>query len=588
MERNEKSMSKFKIVKLKKQFNHNQQGYSLIKCMFLRFVILSIDKNPPSIKTVDGKILKYWESLKEQINNNLEEIRVRLGEEFRALSLDCIVSFSTYNEKGSGFEQVLAIIEELSCDALKDFIIDGIDDSGYSKETCDTPVSLCELVNGLMKLKDNSDVMDIHCASGNFLVNSAKKFKNNIYYGVEENSDARLLTKIRLTLLGCKNKIFALTNKVGTSKFDYIFSQPHFGVKIQQNFDFHEDKHIIQNLKPIHTREWIVIDKILSSLKENGKGIIVVPEGILINSFDTYQRQTLVSNNYIEAIIKLPQNLFQYTSIQTSLMILSKNNSQKNIKFFDASDMYEEEDYNRVLKVDEILNAYENGGFFVSEADLFKNNFVLSINRYKGIQDLKINNPESLSLLVDDIFRGVNLQSATLKRESTKKVITETYKVVMPGDIVDGTFEANSLEKIELAKKYEKYLLQNNDVLISCKSTKVKTSIVEIKEGEKIIPSGSIVVIRCNKEKLNPIYLKLFLDSDIGAKLLASIQTGTAIILINPKDLANVHISNVPMTKQNELAQNYLATLDLLKIERRKVEKIQQKLDHFYDDFIGD
>lgn len=588
---NKKEMLKFRMSTMQRQFSYNQQGYSLIKCMVLRYALLSIHKEPLSIRECEGNVIAYFSYLRDTVQDNLENISKELGFQFRDLALDCIVSFSAYNEKDSGFEQALYIMEELTLDEIKDFIINGVQNFAY-RDNCGTPISLCELVEKLFNVKRRSVIADYGCANGDFLVNYAKNNPNNKYLGYEINYDAKLLAKIRLTFLNVDNYIQE-ENILKSNDFmraDFIFSEPPFGMRIGSIFraDYELGQINKLNLRLTQTSEWMFIDKILSNLNENGKGVIVVPEGILTNQFDIEQRSFLVEHNLIEAVIKLPTSFFQTTSISTSLMILSNNKIDNSFKFIDASEMYSEQGRTRTLLVDEIIKAYKNDSNSVSLEKIRENNYVLSANRYKSLKDIKIENPVKLAELAEDIFRGTQIPADILKKYSTSENSDDVYKIVSSGDIVNGMFDTNTLEKIKIQKNYDRYLLQNNDLLISCKSTKVKTSIVEISKDEKIIPSGSIIVVRCKTQLLNPVYLKMFLDSNIGIKLLASIQTGTTIISINPTALGTIDIACPPIEKQQELANKYLSTLDMLKLERKKIEKLENKLATMFDDIMED
>lgn len=586
-----KEMLKIKMSTMQRQFRYNQQGYSLIKCMVLRFSLLSIHKNLLSIRECDGNVVKYFSYLRDNVQDNLESISKELGSQFRDLVLDCIVSFSAYNEKDSGFEQALYIMEELTLQEIKDFIINGVQNFTY-RDNCGTPISLCELVEKLFNANGRVVVADYGCANGDFLVNYAKNNPNNKYLGYEINYDAKLLAKIRLTFLNVDNVIQEenILKNNNFMKADFIFSEPPFGMKIGNIFraDYERAQITSLNLRLTQTSEWMFIDKILSNLNKNGKGIIVVPEGILTNQFDIEQRRYLVEHNSIETVIKLPNSFFQTTSISTSLLILSNNKPNNNYKFIDASEMYCEQGRTKTLLVDEIIKSYKNDSNVVSLEKIRENNYVLSANRYKSLKDLKIENPVKLSELVEDIFRGPQISADILNKYSTSEKSNDVYKIVSSGDIVNGMFDTNKLEKIKIQKNYDRYLLQNNDLLISCKSTKVKTSIVEIGEGERIIPSGSIIVVRCKTQRLNPVYLKMFFDSNVGIKLLASIQTGTIIISINPTALEIIDIACLPIEKQNKLANKYLSTLDMLKLERKKIETLENKLATMLDEDMED
>lgn len=589
--KDKKEMLKLKMSTMQRQFSYNQQGYSLIKCMVLRYALLSIQKDIASIREYNNDIVAYFSSLRDSVQDNIEKISSELGFQFRDLVLDCIVSFSSYNEKNSGFEQALYMIEELTQEDIKDFIVKGVENFGY-RDNFGTPLSLCELVEKIFNVSKPSSIADYGCGNGDFLVNFAKNNPQSTYFGYEINYDSKLLTKIRLTFLGVKNDIFEgnVLHDYDKTKIDYIFSQPPFGMRVGSEFKYEQEmKHYsFPNIKMTQTAEWLFMDRILSSLSENGKGAIVVPDGLLTNQFDIDQRKYLVDNNYIEAIIKLPQGLFQTTNISTSLIVLSKNKSDTNCKFVDASEMFVEQGRIKNLSVYKIMALYNDKHQDISYESIKNNEYVLSVNRYKSLNDIKLENPVKLSELVEDIFRGTQIQADILKKYATNDIDKGVYKIVSSGDIVDGTFDINSLEKIKIQKNYDRYLLRDNDLLISCKSTKVKTAIVEIKDDEKIIPSGSIIVVRCKKDILSPIYLKMFLDSTVGKKLLASIQTGTTIISINPKALESINIACIPIDKQLELSTNYLSILDMLRLEKKKIEKLECKLATMYDDFMGD
>lgn len=82
------------------------------------------------------------------------------------------------------------------------------------------------------------------------------------------------------------------------------------------------------------------------------------------------------------------------------------------------------------------------------------------------------------------------------------------------------------------------------------KETVIKTTVVEPKE--KWIATGNIIVFRPNKEKINPYYLKVFLDSEKSRKILKLVQTDTSIISISTRALKNMVISAPPMTHQKK------------------------------------
>ena len=76
----------------------------------------------------------------------------------------------------------------------------------------------------------------------------------------------------------------------------------------------------------------------LSWLATNGTAAIVCFPGIMYRSGAEQKiRKYLVDNNFIDAIIQLPDNLFYGTSIATCIMVMRKNKSENSTLFVDAS-----------------------------------------------------------------------------------------------------------------------------------------------------------------------------------------------------------------------------------------------------------
>ena len=61
------------------------------------------------------------------------------------------------------------------------------------------------------------------------------------------------------------------------------------------------------------------------------------------------------------------------------------------------------------------------------------------------------------------------------------------------------------------------------------------------------------------------IYLKLFLDSEVGVKLLKSLQRGTSIVNINYQDICELEIPVPSLDEQLDIVNEYNAGLKLYK-----------------------
>ena len=75
----------------------------------------------------------------------------------------------------------------------------------------------------------------------------------------------------------------------------------------------------------------------------------------------------------------------------------------------------------------------------------------------------------------------------------------------------------------------------------------------------------------------NPEYIKEFLESPIGEYLIDSRKTGTAVAMINVKDLKEIPIVEMSLEDQNKIIDEYIEKEKKLK---KEMEELQHKLEN--------
>ena len=145
--------------------------------------------------------------------------------------------------------------------------------------------------------------------------------------------------------------------------------------------------------------------------------------------------------------------------------------------------------------------------------------------------------------------------------------------------IVNGEIDLSMAKylTVERANKLRKGIAQNEDVLFAHNATVGPTVVLHTTEP-KIILSTSLTAYRCNKEKVSPYYLKLFMQSDGFVRQYASEMKQTTrnqvpitvqkkySFLIPPIDLQNQFAEFVEQTDKSKLAlQQSLEKLETLK-----------------------
>ena len=139
----------------------------------------------------------------------------------------------------------------------------------------------------------------------------------------------------------------------------------------------------------------------LSWLANNGAAAIVCFPGIMYRGGAEQKiRKYLVDNNYVDAIIQLPSNLFLNVTISVDIMLLRKNKSDNAILFVDASGEFvkvtknnrlSEENIQRIVSAVAARKDEEYFWRLVSnaEAGSKENAYNLSVSTYVEAEDTR-------------------------------------------------------------------------------------------------------------------------------------------------------------------------------------------------------
>ncbi|EJM9908593.1 N-6 DNA methylase [Listeria monocytogenes] len=127
-------------------------------------------------------------------------------------------------------------------------------------------------------------------------------------------------------------------------------------------------------------------------LKNSGRMAIILPHGVLFRgAAEGKIRKTLLENGAIDAVIGLPSNIFYGTSIPTTIIVLQKDRTTKDVLFIDASNDFTKEKNQNSLEekhIKKILDVYrkresvEKYAHVASFENIEENDFNLNIPRY--------------------------------------------------------------------------------------------------------------------------------------------------------------------------------------------------------------
>jgi len=334
----------------------------------------------------------------ERIFKNIEAstIGAKSEKNFKGLFDDIDVNSNklgnTVEERNKKLVKILNAIGDMQLGDVKNNSIDAFGDAyeflmtmyasnaGKSGGEFFTPQEVSELLARITVVgkEDVNKVYDPACGSGSLLLQFAKilgKDKVRIgFFGQEVNITTYNLCRINMWLHDIDYTKFdiALGDTLIEPKhwddepFEAIVSNPPYSIKWEGN-----DNPLLINdprfapagvLAPKSKADLAFIMHCLSWLASNGTAAIVCFPGVLYRGGAEQKiRKYLVDNNYIDAIIQLPENLFFGTPIATCIMVLKRSKSDNNILFIDASKESIKVTNNNKLtseNIQNILNAY--------------------------------------------------------------------------------------------------------------------------------------------------------------------------------------------------------------------------------------
>jgi type I restriction enzyme M protein len=153
---------------------------------------------------------------------------------------------------------------------------------------------------------------------------------------------------------------------------------------------------------------------ILHWLATNGTAAIVEFPGVLYRGGAELKiRQYLIDNNYVDAVIQLPKDLFFGTGIQTCILVLKKSRKESNVLFLNAERESSRIGNKNKLRPEDISTILENFkdrkdveylSKVVTHEQIKKNKYLLSVTSYVKAEDTReIVDIESLNKSIKEI-----------------------------------------------------------------------------------------------------------------------------------------------------------------------------------------
>lgn len=278
-----------------------------------------------------------------------------------------------------------------------------------------TPQEVSELLTKIAVYgkKTINKVYDPACGSGSLLLKSAKILGNeNVkvgYFGQEINITTYNLCRINMFLHGIDYNKFdiaygdTLINPLhwDDEPFDVIVENMPYSIAWEG-----DDNPLLINderyspagvLAPKSKADFAFIMHSLSWLSPTGTAAMVCFPGIMYRGgAEKKIRQYLIDNNFVEAIIQLPDNLFFGTSITTNIMVCKKNRADNKVMFIDASkecvkvtnnNKLTEDNINKIVEAVYKKESQQYFTYLASYNEIKDNDYNLSVSTYVEKED---------------------------------------------------------------------------------------------------------------------------------------------------------------------------------------------------------
>ncbi|GAB3085091.1 type I restriction-modification system subunit M [Corynebacterium aquatimens] len=335
---------------------------------------------------------------------------------------------ATVAERNKKLAQLLDAVHSLPLGSFEDNSIDLFGDAyeflmqmyaskaGKSGGEYFTPQEVSEVLariatSGKTKVKR---VYDPAVGSGSLLLKFAKILgKDNVegFYGQEINIATYNLARMNMFLHNIGFEHFdiqrgdTLVNPLhdDVEPFEAIVSNPPYSIKWEGS-----DNPVLVNderyspagvLAPKSKADLAFTMHMLSYLAVDGTAAIVEFPGAMYRGGAERQiREYMIKNNFVEAVIQLPPDLFFGTGIATCILVLKKSKKDQSILFIDASKHFKRVGNKNKLfpeHQDTIVKRYEDREevqyetALISNDDVLANDSNLSVNSYVEKEDVR-------------------------------------------------------------------------------------------------------------------------------------------------------------------------------------------------------
>jgi type I restriction enzyme M protein len=292
--------------------------------------------------------------------------------------------------------------------------------SGQSAGEFYTPGEIAIMISKIIEPKEGEEIYDPCLGSAGLLIKANLRFKEKYgedtkvkplqFYGQEVLHGTYAMAKMNVFIHKMEANIALedtmkrpafLTKDGGLKTFDVVVANPMWNQDIFTQATYENDSYnrFGYGYPPNSSADWGWIQHMFKSLKDNGRIVVVLDTGAVSrgsgnegSSRERNIRKAFVENDYIEAVLLMPENLFYNTTSAGIIIVINREKKHKNqVLLINASKLFEKGRPKNFLpgatieKISDIYlkwKAEEGIAKVVSKEEIIKNDYNLSPSRY--------------------------------------------------------------------------------------------------------------------------------------------------------------------------------------------------------------
>ena len=187
--------------------------------------------------------------------------------------------------------------------------------------------------------------------------------------------------------------------------------------------------------------------------------------------------------------------------------------------------------------------------------------------------------------LIDLIIEGAGLSYGIVQPGDDG---TGDMGVLRPVDMVDGKISTASIKYIDrsIGDGFKKTELYGDELLITVRGTTGITALTDIRFNGMNVTRG-IAVVRYDRNKINPVYLNAYLNTDESQRYIQEHTRGATLQQINLSDLRVQQIMVPPLALQEQMAAFIEQTDKSKSVVQKALNEAQLLFDSLMQQYFG-